>query len=67
MGVVLEEPRDDDIHFETDGIPVVAASDAAVFVRLYGGATLDQALDWAGRTQIVVRLQRSAGCKTTKR
>jgi hypothetical protein len=67
MGAVLEEPREDDVRYETDGIPVMAASDAAVFVRLYGGAVLDQALDWAGRTHIVVRLRRSAGCSTTKR
>jgi hypothetical protein len=66
MGVVLEEPREDDVRYETDGIPVVAAPDAAVFVRMYGGAVLDQAVDWAGRTHIVVRLQRSAACSTKK-
>lgn len=66
MGVALEEPRADDVRYEVDGIPMAAAPDAAMFLGIYGGAVLDQALDWAGRTHIVVRLQRSAGCSVTK-
>ena len=66
MGVALEEPRGDDVRFETEAIPVTAAPDAAMFLDLYGGAVLDQALDWAGRTHIIVRLQGSAGCSAKK-
>lgn len=41
MEVTLEEPREGDLRFEIDGLPLAVPPDAAMCLRAFDGAVLD--------------------------
>ncbi|MDM7917403.1 MAG: hypothetical protein QUU85_19390 [Candidatus Eisenbacteria bacterium] len=39
--MALEEPQNEDVRFEVEGLPLAASPDVAVLLTAYEGATLD--------------------------
>ena len=63
MGLALEEPREDDVRFEVDGLPMAAPPDVEAILKAYDGAVLDRDPGWGGGDRFFVHFgRRRWGC-----
>jgi hypothetical protein len=61
--VALEEPGDDDIRLEVDGVSLSIPPDVGVVLRYYDAAELDHDPNWGQGSRFFVRFGRKAwGC-----